>query len=161
MKRIRLVAMALLLVMLAFSFTACSDKIIADTNGDDDFSLAVIDDAQIKTSDEYFGLAFATGNAEGYKGIVIGKLSGVWQVVQLQVQGSGRRVRIRTNLVVESGNCRLVLVRGNQQIVNDFDIHGEDYFDLWLTSMSAEYYYIKLAGESAKISQFEFSYTLV
>ena len=157
MKKFRLIAAILLLVILTLSLAACDMKHIKDTNGDDDFSLVTITDEDILGKDKYFALgATNKPNGNGYTVSMIGKFSGVWRVAVLSVSGVGYRT-INTDMYVESGNCRLVLVY-NDEIVYDFNIRGQDSYRIYSSGSSTQNYYLKLAGESAKIGTFDFTW---
>ena len=153
MKKVRLIVSALLLVVFALSLSACFLH-IKDTNGDDDFTIQTIDDDEIIQSNKNIAMGAVTTHVGNDYTVKIKRLSGVMQVADLSLQGIGQAV-IRTDMDVKSGNCRLVLVHGNN-IIYDFELHGEDSY----TVRTSGTYYLKLVGESAKVTKLNFSWTL-
>lgn len=155
MKKLKIIAVMLLCVLVALSFVACDLGHIKDTNGDEDFSLVTIGDEDILAGGTKYAAFLSTNNTVGdLHSITIQKFSGVWQVATLSLQGNGRAI-IKMEACVEKGNCRIVLIH-NDQIIHDFNINGSDSY----TVNTAGTYYIKLAGESAQITQMDFSWSL-
>lgn len=154
MKKAKIIVAALMLLALTLSFAACNFGHIADTNGDDDFTVETIDDDEILTRTKYVAWLAKSSNNNGQYSVTVKKLSGVWQIADLSMKGYGAAV-LKTDMTVESGNCRLVLVH-NDKIVHDFNIQGQDSY---VVTTSGNYY-LKLVGESAHVSKLNFSWQL-
>lgn len=151
MKKVRLIAVILTCAVLALSLSACV-KHIVDTNGDEDFSIQTITDEKIVSGyKSYLAVGSVSTNVGNKHTLRVKKLSGVWQLGTVTVDNGS--VEIKTDMSVTKGNCRLVLVYGNE-IVYDFNINGTDTYATNATGK----YDIKLVGESAVIRSLEYTF---
>ena len=152
MKKVKLIAVILMCILLALSLSACVIKHIDDTNGDDDFSVVTIGDADIlngpSNSLSYLRITTRINNTCTVK---VDKFSGIDQLEKIVVSSGSKTITIE--LIVTSGNCRLVLTN-NREIVYDFSINGTDSYTL-----ESGTYRLKLVGESAEISMLKYSIT--
>ena len=153
MKKFKIIAVAVMCVALTVSLAACIALHIEDTNGEDDFSLAVITEDEIVTASRNYAATGSTYETVGDVHVItVEKFSGVWQVGRYDLtEGSAT---FNVEMSVKRGNCRLVLVNDGK-IVHDFDINGADSY----TITTVGEYYIMLAGESAEISLLKISAT--
>ena len=151
MKKVKIFALVIVCLTLALTLVACFGH-IEDTNGDEDFSLVTItDDDLINGRGNFLSNNSTEFNIGGVTTLKYGKMSGVTTLETVFVVNSKT---ITTEMTTTSGNCRLVLVHNNE-IVYDFNINGSDSY----TMQDSGSYYLRLAGESAKVSLLKYSIT--
>lgn len=135
---------ALAISVLIACVCLCSCVYIADTNGDDDYSLGKLTEEDIINSTEYqIRSVNSRKEANGtYKYSITG-LSGVYTLKK--VEGSYGVLSFNVTITLHSGNLRACVVK-NGEIVREIPI-GE-FTQINISNPDGKYE-IKLAGESA------------
>ena len=138
------IVLIILLLILCFN-TSCMFKHIPDTNGEDDYSLVTITDNDFIKGMGSLSSVSVTNNKKDMTSVKVRTFSGVSNLKTLKPKG--KTIQITTNFIVNSGNARLVLMKG-KEIIYDFKLNMEDTY---IISLSEDTYDIRLGGESANI----------
>lgn len=135
-----------LLSIISFSLASCSIGHIKDTNGDDDFSLCSIDDEKIINTkfSSYTQTMAITSQINKTVNYRARKFSGIY--VLKEIYPSSNKLTIKSNITVESGNLRVVVIQ-DDRIIKDLPF-GENQTTV-IDNPNGEYV-VKIVGESAK-----------
>ena len=124
---------------------------IEDTNGETDFTLQTITDADIiegmNTMSFMSSQSSVTVNGVSKNKISVGTMSGVMELYEGRLNNESLTVVLSGS--VTKGNARIVVVLENE-IVHDFELNAADQ-SFTLENASGRVY-IKIAGESAGFS---------
>jgi len=143
----RKIVILLLSAMFALSLASCGVE-IADTNGPDDISLVEITDQNILKMDiGAAGYGESTSGESKRTKYTGNSFSGVAEVYLTNYIGKSDVIIDVTDLEVESGNFRLVVLL-NEEIIHEFK-PGEQLQTLELEDIKGTLS-IRMAGESAK-----------
>lgn len=134
----------LLCSMLLLCAVSCAAH-YADTNGETDFSLQTLTEADILSRNNYLQTRASQSAANNNTKVSVGKFSGVRI---LHTFRSGTHT-LTVTPGVTAGNFRLVLCTENR-ILHDFALTGEK--QTFIVDASAESVFFKAAGESAAFS---------
>lgn len=136
----------ILLVILLFLLSGCSIGQIADTNGDDDYSIETISNDEIIDGTSSFSVGSLETSTNGVNKYKVNKFSGVKTIDTFRLNNS--IFTIEVDCTVSSGNFMLALTT-DKKIVKEFNINSSDSFTI--NNFSGTYY-LKIVGESAKFN---------
>lgn len=126
--------------------SSCTLRHIPDTNGDTDYSLNTLTDEDFVKGYSALTQQAVTKKTSTTIKVNVKKMSGISNLKTLEPKG--KTINIKTNLTLNSGNIRLVLMKG-KEIIYDFKVNGEDIYKI---SLSEDKYNIRLGAESANFN---------
>lgn len=133
----------LIIFLLILTLTSCSSfQQIEDENGEEDYSLVHIPDADIIDGASSISLVSIFTNTNDGGSASIEKFSGVKKLATLT-----KKDKVTVNFEVTTGNAVLCIV-SKSEILHYFEVNKENQEYLIDTN---EKIYLKLAGESAKV----------
>jgi hypothetical protein len=137
----------LFISLLLCAVFLCSCVHIADTNGEEDYSLGTLTEDDIINSNDFQAMgSLKEGIQGGVTRYTAKRLSGVYTVGNVYSKNSSC-LTIRSTVTLESGNVRICLVQ-NGEIVCDIPV-GEN-METKIENPSGKYQ-LRVAGESASL----------
>ncbi len=157
MKKILTLPVLLLAGIVLFWIFSSSPEPMEDTNGPDNYNLQVIKDSMILDGDMGMTGGVSVKHDLIGSGITISSkgFTGVYDVLWNNYLGKSDITLDLTNLVVNGGNFKAVLIL-DDQIVDVIPFNQEDPFYTFRLDDVNGYFVLRLAGESA---EFKFSIT--
>lgn len=144
-KKIAIIAASLLLLCVCL----CSCVHIADTNGEEDYSLGKLTEEDIVDNADNFQAM--SSNKQGMQGgatrYTTKKLSGVYTIGNVYSNNASCLI-IKSTVTLESGNVRICLVQDGKIIA---DIPLGENMETRIENPSGKYK-LKIAGESASLT---------
>ena len=138
---------ALLAVFILLSFTGCGTRSYEDTNGEDDYSLQTITEADIIRGIGSSIFMSSTVRNNHVTVCTARTMSGVAKLFELDLNGEDLDLTVSCSIT--KGNARLVLVI-NDEIVHDFGLKGMNQnFTLENVTGAVS---LRIAGESTGYS---------
>lgn len=136
----------LLTAVLVLSLAGCNFVTYEDTNGDEDFSLQTLTEADITsnitTYSQKMGAKTMINNEISYSAK---SMSGIIRIYEANLRDGNLEIQVSSE--VSKGNARLVLVVGNE-IVHDFDLNKDN--QVYTLENCTGQVCLRLAGESAE-----------
>ena len=141
---------------MVLSLASCTVGHIKDTNGENDLSLGTIDDERLlKGVSSYVQNMAVKSEKDGIITYKANKFSGVYVLKKIPY-AVGKQMTIKTDIIVEEGNFRAVLIQ-NGEIIKDLPL-GES--QITIIDEPRRDYEIRIAGESAKFN-LQLEYTIL
>ncbi len=132
--------------IMVLSLASCTFGHIEDTNGEDNYTLGTITDERLLSGATSYVQAVAVkSEVNGVITYKAEKFSGVYTLKKIPY-AVGTQMIIKTDITVESGNFRVVLIQ-NGEIIKDIPF-GEN--QVTVIEEPRRDYEIRIAGESAK-----------
>lgn len=136
----------MLATVLVLSLAGCKFVSYEDTNGDEDFSLQTLTEADITsnitTYSQVMGTKTQINNETSYSAK---NMSGIIRIYEANIRD--RDLEIQLSSKVSKGNARLVLMVGNE-IVHDFDLNDDN--QVFTLENCTGKVSLRIAGESAE-----------
>lgn len=136
----------LLTAVLVLSLAGCKFVTYEDTNGDEDFSLQTLTEADITsnitTYSQKMGTKTMINNEISYSAK---SMSGIIRIYEANLRDGDLEIQVSSK--VSKGNARLVLMVGNE-IVHDFDLNKDN--QVYTLEKCTGQVCLRLAGESAE-----------
>lgn len=136
----------LLATVLVLSLAGCKFVTYEDTNGDEDFSLQTLTEADITsnitTYSQKMGTKTMINNEISYSAK---SMSGIIRIYEANLRDGNSEIQVSSK--VSKGNARLVLMVGNE-IVHDFDLNKDN--QVYTLENCTGQVCLRLAGESAE-----------
>ncbi|MBQ8407286.1 MAG: hypothetical protein IJY39_00325 [Clostridia bacterium] len=149
----RLFAIITVVLLSAVLLTSCTH--IEDTNGADTALCTLTEEDILASTNSSTRIGSVSSQVNNKYSLKVKKLSGVFDYTSLNLQ-AGQLLVIESDVVVESGNLRIVIVCDGEYVA-DISVGTDQHIEVKIDR--TDKYEIRIAGESANFT-FQFTYTV-